>query len=160
MAKYHMNRKDKEISERNELVDIVRKGKYATIAMCRGNEPYVVTLNYGFDEDGNALYFHCAFQGLKMDFIRSNANVCATVVHDMGYKRGECDQAYRSVVLWGTMHVVESPEEKKRAIEVLLSHLEDDPEEVRERSLKSDEAYGKVGILRLDVDEMTGKQGE
>jgi nitroimidazol reductase NimA-like FMN-containing flavoprotein (pyridoxamine 5'-phosphate oxidase superfamily) len=159
VAKYHMNRQDKEISERNGLLDIIRRGRYATIAMCRGNEPYVVTLNYGFDEDGNALYFHCALQGLKMDFIRSNANVCATVVQDMGYKTGECDQAYRSVVLWGTMHVVESPGEKKRAIEVLLNHLEDDPAEVRERSLKSNDAYEKVGVLRLDIEEMTGKQG-
>jgi hypothetical protein len=45
-------------------------------------------------------------------------------------------------------------------MEVLLNHLEDDPDEVKERSLKSDEAYEGVGILRLDIKEMIGKQGE
>jgi nitroimidazol reductase NimA-like FMN-containing flavoprotein (pyridoxamine 5'-phosphate oxidase superfamily) len=81
-------------------------------------------------------------------------------MEDGGYKMGECSQAYRSVVFWGKMHVVEELNEKKYGIDVLLSHLEDEPDQVKERSLKSDEAYEKVGILRLDIIEMTGKQGE
>jgi nitroimidazol reductase NimA-like FMN-containing flavoprotein (pyridoxamine 5'-phosphate oxidase superfamily) len=64
------------------------------------------------------------------------------------------------VVFWGKMHVVEDMEEKKHGIDVLLNHLEDEPDEVKERSLKSDEAYKEVGMLRLDITEMTGKQGE
>ena len=160
MAEYHMNRKDKQITERRTLIEILRQGKFSSIAMCRGKEPYVVTLNYGYDEAKEALYFHCALKGLKLDLIKSNPQVCATVIEDRGYKSGECDHAYRSVVLWGTMHLVEELDEKKHALEVLLNHLENHPADIRERNLKSDEAYEKVGILRLNITEMTGKQGE
>jgi nitroimidazol reductase NimA-like FMN-containing flavoprotein (pyridoxamine 5'-phosphate oxidase superfamily) len=155
-----MNRKDKQITERRTLIEILRQGKFSSIAMCRGKEPYVVTMNYGYDEAKEALYFHCALKGLKLDFIKSNPKVCATVIEDRGYKLGECDHAYRSVVLWGTMHLVEESDEKKHALDVLLNHLENDPADIRERNLKSDEAYEKVGILRLNITEMTGKQGE
>ena len=141
------------------LADILKLGKYVTIAMCRENEPYAVTLNYGFDQERKALYFHCAQKGLKLDFIRANPQVCATVIEDRGYKTGECDHAFRSVVFWGTMHLVEDLHEKRRAIDILLDHLEEQPDRVRQKSLKSDEVYREVGILRLDIDEMTGKQG-
>jgi nitroimidazol reductase NimA-like FMN-containing flavoprotein (pyridoxamine 5'-phosphate oxidase superfamily) len=160
LARYHMKRKEQEIADRDTLVDVLKRGKYAIIAMCRQGEPYIVTLNHGYDEKRNALYFHCALEGLKIDFIRDNPEVCATVIEDRGYRMGECEQAYRSVVLWGKMYVVDDLQEKKHGIDVLLKHLEDEPDQVRERSLKSDEAYQKVGILRLDVTEMSGKQGE
>ena len=160
MARYHMNRREKEVTDRNVLIGILRKGKYATVAMCRNNEPYIVTMNYGYDEGRSALYFHCSLKGLKLDMIGQNPSVCASVIEDLGYKMGQCEQAYRSVVLWGKMRVVEELEEKKHGIDVLLNHLEDEPDQVRERSLKSDEAYEELGILRLDVEEITGKQGE
>jgi nitroimidazol reductase NimA-like FMN-containing flavoprotein (pyridoxamine 5'-phosphate oxidase superfamily) len=127
--------------------------------MCRENEPYIATLNYGYDKEGNALYFHCALEGLKLDFIRRNPSVCATVIEDRGYKMGECDHVYRSVVLRGKIHVVEDLQEKKHALDVMVNHLEDEPEKIKQRSLKSDEVYRQVGILRLDIEEIIGKQG-
>lgn len=122
-----MNRKDKQITDQSVLTDILKRGKHTTIAMCGGDEPYIATLNYGYDRDKNTLYFHCSTKGLKLDFINQNPSVCATVIEDGGYKMGECDQAYRSVVLWGKMHVVENLEEKKHAIKIMLNHLEEDP---------------------------------
>ena len=160
MARYHMKRSEKEIADRNTLIDVLRKGKYTTIAMCRENEPYLVTMNYGYDESRNALYFHCSREGLKLDMIGQNPSVCASVIEDLGYRMGQCEQAYRSVVLRGKMNVVDDLREKKHGIDILLNHLEDDPDQVKERSLKSDEAYREVGILRLEVTEMSGKQGE
>ena len=159
MAKYHMNRKEQEITEKNSLIEILKQGKYAVISMCRDNEPYLVTLSYGYDENKNALYFHCSQKGLKLDFINQNPSVCATVIEDRGYKMGDCSHAYRSVVFWGKMHIIKDLQEKKHALNILVNHLEDDPDIVKERSLKSDDVYEDVGILRLDITEMTGKQG-
>ncbi|MFH1336389.1 MAG: flavin-nucleotide-binding protein, partial [Candidatus Zixiibacteriota bacterium] len=66
--------------------------------------------------------------------------------------------AYRSVVFWGNMYQLHDLAEKKHAINILLEHLEDEPGIIREKSLKSDEDYKDVGILRLDITEMTGKK--
>jgi nitroimidazol reductase NimA-like FMN-containing flavoprotein (pyridoxamine 5'-phosphate oxidase superfamily) len=159
MPKYHMNRKEKQITDPVVLNEILKQGKYVMIAMCRAKEPYIAALNYGYDENKNSLYFHCSLKGLKLDFIRHNPSVCATIIEDRGYKTGDCSQAYRSVVFWGKMHIIEDLEEKKHGINILLNHLEDNPDEIREKSLKSDDVYKEVGILRLDITEISGKQG-
>ena len=113
MARYHMHKREKEIKDQNVLKEILENRKYAVVSFCRGNEPYLVTMNYGYDRNKNALYFHCALKGLKLDFIRYNPEVCGTVIEDRGYVKDDCKQVYRSVVFWGKMYVIEGMEEKK-----------------------------------------------
>jgi nitroimidazol reductase NimA-like FMN-containing flavoprotein (pyridoxamine 5'-phosphate oxidase superfamily) len=158
--RYHMRRTEREVTDSGQLREVLRGAKYASLALCRENEPYIVTMNYGYDESRNALYMHCAKQGLKMDFISQNPAVCGTAIEDRGYVQGECAHAFRSVVFWGEMHVVEDLREKKHAMQVMLDQLENDPECVRQDQLKTDEAYERVTILRLDVYEISGKQGQ
>ena len=153
-----MNRLDKEITDSTEINGILRQGKFTTIGLCRDGEPYVVTLSYGFDAARNALYFHCAAKGLKLDFVRTNPNVCATVVDDRGYVQGECSHKFRSVVLWGVMTKVEDLEEKEHAVRVMQNHLETDPEAVRRKSPIDTESLQDTGFLRLDIHEVTGKK--
>ena len=72
--KYHMRKATREIKDAAAIEDILARGKFATLALCRKDEPYVVTMNYGYDRGGRALYFHCAKEGLKTDFVRENPN--------------------------------------------------------------------------------------
>jgi nitroimidazol reductase NimA-like FMN-containing flavoprotein (pyridoxamine 5'-phosphate oxidase superfamily) len=152
-----MRKGEREITEKNELIEILKNGKFVSIAMCRDNEPYVVTLSYGYDVTKQAMYFHAAIKGLKLDFIRANPNVCATVIEDKGYVVDQCEQKYRSVVLWGKMFVVEEIDEQKYGINVLLNHLEKDPVPIYKRNIPDDTKFKKVSILRMDIKEMTGK---
>ena len=154
-----MRKKEREITNKNELIEILSQGKYTSVSMCRNNEPYIVTLSYGYDGERHSLYFHAAVEGLKLDFIRENPNVCATVIEDQGYVVDQCEQKYRSVVFWGKMFVVEELAEKKHGLDILLNHLEKNPDPIKKRNVKNDDKYDKVAILRLDIVEMTGKQG-
>jgi hypothetical protein len=62
------------------------------------------------------------------------------------------------VILYGTLGRVTDLEEKKHGMQVMLTHLEERPEEVKRRLLKDDTRYRTVVILRLDISDMTGKQ--
>jgi uncharacterized protein len=159
MAKYHFTPTEKITDDPKELDDILTKGTYTVLALCNDNEPYVVTLSYGYDRERRALYCHCARKGLKLDFIRVNNQVCGTVFLDLGYIKEECGQPYRSVVYRGTVDELTSLDEKKHAMSVLLSHLEDDPDIVRRRSLREDDRYNAFTILRINLGEMTAKKG-
>jgi hypothetical protein len=152
-----MHKKEREIKDKEELIEILKQGKHAVISMCRNNEPYLVTLSYGYDIDKNSLYFHTAAKGLKIDFMNQNPSVCATVIDDNGYVMNECDHKFSSVVFWGEMCVVQDMEEKKHGMKILLNHLEDDPKELKEKFLKDDETLKNVTFLRLDIKELTGK---
>ncbi|MFW9823825.1 MAG: pyridoxamine 5'-phosphate oxidase family protein [Candidatus Thorarchaeota archaeon] len=152
-----MRRNEKEITDEKEIFNIIKSGKYTSISMSKGNEPYIITLSYGFDSNENALYFHCAAEGQKIDFVESNPSVCGTIIEDNGYKDG-CGQAFRSIVYRGTISIIKDIEEKKHGFNILIDHLEKNPEEVKKNLLKSEDVYIKPAILRLDISEMTCKE--
>jgi len=152
-----MRRKEKEITDPAAIDSILRAAKWATLALNRGNEPYAVALSMGYDPDSKALYFHCAMEGQKIDFIRSNPNACACIVEDLGYRQGDCSHAYRSVVVRGRATIVEDVGQKRRALEVLIGHLEQDPQSAKKKHIPPDDVIAKVGIIRLSIEEMTAK---
>ncbi len=95
------NRPNRELKDQSSIDKILHEGKFAVISMCRNNEPYIVSLSYGYDSENKSLYFHCAPQGLKLDFLKFNEKVCATVIKDKGYIRNECGHKFESVVFLG-----------------------------------------------------------
>ncbi|MFX1344983.1 MAG: pyridoxamine 5'-phosphate oxidase family protein [Promethearchaeota archaeon] len=157
MPKYHMKRVEKEISVKDDIISILKSGKYTIISMCKENEAYLVTLNYGYDETKNALYFHCAKEGQKIDFIKSNPFVCGTVIEDKGYENG-CGQLYRSVIFRGKMVIVEDLQEKKKGFDVLLNQLENNPNTIKNKFFQNADAYENTGMLRLDITDISGKE--
>jgi nitroimidazol reductase NimA-like FMN-containing flavoprotein (pyridoxamine 5'-phosphate oxidase superfamily) len=159
MPHHAMRRKEKEIADRAELEGILGRGKFATLALCRDGEPYAVTLNFGFDAERNALWFHCAQEGMKIEILRANPRVCGTVIEDRGYKKGKCSHAYRTAVFRGTAAIVADLEEKKRGLRALVERLEENPAPILDKVLKDEKALAEVCVLRLDLEETTGKQG-
>jgi len=161
MPSYHVRRADRELTDSAERGAILAEGKFVTIAFARNDEPYLVTMSYGFDPERRALYFHAATEGLKYAFMEANPNVCATVILDGGYVRGECEHHYTSVVLRGRLARVTDPAELRYGMRVLLDHLEkDSPEYAETPALERDEAYERMAVLRLDIDEVTAKRGK
>ena len=155
-----MRKKEREITDKNKIAQIMKHGKYVTISMCRMNEPYITTLSYGFDEEQNCLYIHSAIMGLKLDILKENPNVCSTIIEDLGYIMSACSHKYRSIVFWGTMELILDLEEKKHGFDVLLKHLEENPSKVKKRLLKNEKSYVDTCIMRLDIKKVTGKASE
>ena len=160
MSKYHMQKHEREIKDREIINNILNNGKYASIAMCRNNEPYIVTLSYGFDALKNALSFHSAKEGLKFEFIRTNSLVCGTVIEDKGYKRNQCSHGYRSVVFCGDMNLIHDNKEKKHGFEIMIDQLEEVPNKIKKRFLENQNSYEHTSILRLDIKDIMGKTNE
>ena len=155
---YHMRRDDREITDWATIEEILCQGKYAILALCRNDEPYAVTLNYGYDGASRSLFFHCAQEGLKTEIVRENARVCATVIDDRGYVQGECEHRFRSVVIRGTDEILSDFETKKHALNVLVDHLESDPEPVKARTMGKPEQIHSVGAWKIRIEECSAKQ--
>ncbi len=153
-----MRRQDRRLND-DEVAAILRQGKYVVLSLCRDNEPYIVTLSYGFDQEHRCLYLHCAKDGLKLEFLTANPAVCGTVIIDRGYADGECGHPFETVVLRGLVSRVETLEEKRHGVVTIVRHLEDDPEAIRQKALKTDDVYKTVSVLRLDIAEASGKKG-
>ncbi len=153
---FHVRRKDREITDPNELRQVLKTTKYVTVALCMDNEPYLVSLSHGYDQAKNCLYFHCAPEGKKLVYLKANNRVWGQAVLDFGVT-DECDYVYTSVHFSGTMHLIDELGEKQHAIEVLVRQLSLNPE-MKLAKIKP-EKLEKTTIGRIDIDCMTGKKG-
>lgn len=157
MDSYHMNRIDRQISEKAEIFEIIDRNSFMTLALCRDNEPYIVTVNYSFDRSSESLYFHCASSGKKVDFLRENPMVFGEILEDRGYIPGQCEYAYRSVHFSGKAEQIEDIEEKRRALELMIEKFEKDAE-AKKGEFITDGDLETVRIYRISIESMTGKK--
>lgn len=156
--KYHMRRADKAIENEEDMKKILRTTEYVTIALSKDDEPYVVSMSHGYDEKSNCVYFHCASEGKKLDYMKANDKVWGQAIQDQGYIQGECNHAYATVQFSGRAKLLEDLEEKHHAMVVMIKQLDSDPEKMI-KSLKP-ESLGSTVIGRIDIDYMTGKKSE
>lgn len=149
-----MRRAEREIKDRETIEEIIRKATVCRLGLCDGGMPYVVPLSFGYED--NRLYFHSAPEGRKIEVIKANPNVCFEVDLAEEYVDAEvpCGWTlkYRSVIGFGTAHLLETVEDKKRALDVILAHYSDGKYEYPPGALD------KVAVVRVDIDNMTGKQ--
>ncbi len=157
MERYHMHKTEREMTDEEAMWEVLRKGKFITFALSKDDEPYVLTLSYGLDEENRRMFFHTALKGLKLEILKTNSKAVGTVIEDLGYVHGECSHKYSSVVLFGNLYEMEDLSEKKHGMMKMFQHLEAEPDSLRERFLGANAAYEKIKVLRFDIDSMRGK---
>jgi nitroimidazol reductase NimA-like FMN-containing flavoprotein (pyridoxamine 5'-phosphate oxidase superfamily) len=157
-----LRRTDRQITDVAEIDRLLTQARYATIALADGDEPYVVTLSCGFDAPNRRLCFHVATTGRKLDIIARNPKACVTVVSDLGYQFGECAHPFESVVMTGTMRLVEDPDDIRTGMRALIGQLESptDAEAIFERNkLGTDDGLKRFRLLTFEIGDVSAKRG-
>jgi hypothetical protein len=157
---FHVRRKDKNITDERLLKKILKTSKYVTIALSMDNQPYLVSLTHGYDEEHNCVYFHCAKEGKKLHYLKSNKNTWGQALLDCGISegQGECTYLYASVHFSGKVTLIENLEEKLRGIRFLMDRL-DGGSENHMANVSLDRLKNTV-IGRIDIEYMSGKKSK
>ena len=148
-----MRRNEREITDKKDIDDIIRRCRVCHLAMCDEGQPYVVPLNFGYD--GGFLYFHAAPEGRKIDIIKRNNRVGFEfdILLDITAAERACDWGakYESVMGSGTAETVDDLEAKKDTLKCIMRQYSggtwDFPEEILQKTL----------ILRVCILEISGK---
>ena len=69
-----MRRKENEITDTDEIVEIIRRSTVCRLAMSENERPYIVPTSFGFKD--NKLFFHSSPAGKKIDILKKNYHVC------------------------------------------------------------------------------------
>jgi len=106
----------KSVNSDPELIkDILDKAEFITLAMCDGEGPYSVPVNFA-EEDG-VIYMHTGKKGRKFAHLEAGAAVSFSAVVDLQPKTGADACAYgykfRSVIGEGTPRRLEGDEAVK-----------------------------------------------
>ncbi|GMK47813.1 pyridoxamine 5'-phosphate oxidase [Paenibacillus glycanilyticus] len=92
------------------------------LGLASDNVPYVVPLNFVWKD--NAIYFHGASEGRKIEMIAENPAACFTVSEEYGTiadpTPAHVDTAYMSAIIYGTIEKVVDWEEATAAMQVML----------------------------------------
>jgi nitroimidazol reductase NimA-like FMN-containing flavoprotein (pyridoxamine 5'-phosphate oxidase superfamily) len=152
-----MRLSEREIKDKRLMNRVLARNGVVTLAMSQDNRPYLVTLNYAYDQKPRHLYFHCASSGKKLDYLVVNPSVWGQVMEDMGYIEGKCDYSYRTVHFLGDAGEVLDPSEKSRALTMMIEKFDRKPEAMKTRLLRKGKLE-KVRVFRVKILEMTGKE--
>ena len=152
-----MRRADRQVTDVRALREIMQRCDAVTLAFA-GDAPYAVPVSFGFEEENGrfSLYVHCAMEGEKLRRMENDPRCAFSMYTGTRLIEGETTCAYsteyESVCGSGVLTRLES-EDKRRGIDALMRHY------APERALPvSEQVLEKTCVLRLDVDEITGKR--
>lgn len=153
-----MRRKDREVTDYNEILDIMKKCDICRVAFHAEEYPYIIPLNFGFTYRDNylKLYFHGAKTGTKVDLIRLNPKVAFEMdcSHKLilGETACETTMEYESVCGNGSIRILEE-DEKIAALIILMNQYQND----KKHEFKPNELR-MVEVFELNVNEIYGKR--
>jgi uncharacterized protein len=152
-----MRRNDREVTGRSEVDEIIRKADVCRIAFAYDNMPYLVTMNFGYSSGPvQKFYFHCANEGKKLDMIRKNNYVCFELDADhqliTGSKSCDWGMKFSSIIGYGNISIITEKEEKIHGLNHIMEHYGASGEFSYNESILE-----RTTVLRLDVEQMTGK---
>jgi nitroimidazol reductase NimA-like FMN-containing flavoprotein (pyridoxamine 5'-phosphate oxidase superfamily) len=151
-----MIRDDKEITDEETIKKILKITQYVTLAMVKNNEPYLVSLSHGYDEENHCIYVHSAKKGKKLDFLRTNPVVWGQALIDRGYVEIECSHNYASVMFSGKVSFIENKEERWAAMSLMNRQLDPNAEDmIAKRKPKS---LDTAVIGKISIDYWSGKK--
>ena len=149
-----MRKSQREITDRAEIDTVIRQSQVCRLGLTDGDEPYVVPLCFGYD--GEALYFHCAREGRKLDILRRNNRVSFEfdIVEGIIKNAQACGWGvcYRSVIGVGTAHLVEKNDEKIKGLAVIMNQYADG------RFIFPDDAVSRTSVIKVIIESVSGKQ--
>ena len=153
-----MTRREQQVTDINEIIDILEKSKVVHVGMIDGDEPYVVPMNYGFTmENGKlTLYMHGATEGKKLDLIRANPKVFFSIESGITAFSGgniacQYGTSYSSVMGKGVAEILENPEDKMTGLSIFMKSQTGLDFQFNERMVSA------VAVIKIDVSEYTAK---
>lgn len=154
IQKFHMRRKDRQITDPEQIKGILKKATVCRLGLVDGGEVYIVPVNYGYEND--CLYFHSALKGRKVDIMLKNNKVGFEVEGDYQIgktEKSKCSVKYQCVIGKGTAYFVEDDDEKVRGLNAIIRQCAPNTFEFSRDRLST------TLVVRIDIESMTGKQG-
>lgn len=155
--KQGITRREREVTDLEQILGILDRGKIVQVGMIDGDRPYVVPMNYGYTMVGGklTLYLHGATRGRKLEVLRKNPNVFVEIHTDVvpfeGVAACQYGVSYSSVMGEGVAELVEDVEGKKDGlIKLMKTQTGKDFEFV-------DKMVGGVTVIKIHVTDFTAK---
>ena len=154
MSDYPMRRFRQQLDDA-ACLEMLEKETHGVLALCGADgQPYALPTGYAFA--GDCLYFHSAPAGKKLSIIAENTLASFCIVGMDEIVPEKLTTYYKSLIIEGTMEIVQDEKEKRRGLQLIgEKYAPDDPQRLEREIEKS---FPRVQLLKLTIRHMTGKQ--
>ncbi len=152
-----MRRKDRQISKKEEIIEIIKNASTVTIGLNDNGLPYMVPVNHCYysKNDKDFIAFHGAREGKKHDLINQTNKASFLIYHDDGVSEGlgfETTNYYRSIMGSGKIEVVEDFKIKQEVLSNLLKRFG-----VNEELKFTDRLLEMTAVMLVEIEELSAK---
>ena len=150
-----MRRSRQELGQK-ACEDILNRGTSGVLAVLGDEDyPYAVPLSYYYEE--GKVYFHCAKSGHKLDAIRKSPKASFCVIDQDQVIPERYTTHFRSVIVFGTVRILEGDTEKRAAVEKLADkYAPEASSDYRDKYIEKE--WAPLCMLEMTVKHMTGKE--
>jgi nitroimidazol reductase NimA-like FMN-containing flavoprotein (pyridoxamine 5'-phosphate oxidase superfamily) len=140
----------------------LREAPVAHIASARDGQPFLTPSTFWFDEENRQIIFHSNITGRIRSNIQNNPRVCLEV-SELGRMLPsnvalEFSLQYRSVVIFGTAHLVSDPQEARRVLYGLIDKYFPRMTPGREFREITDKELRSTSSYAVQIEEWSGKE--
>ena len=152
-----MRRNEREVTDLNEIHDILQRCDTIRLGMNDAEYPYVIPMTFGSEIiDGRiVIYFHSAADGKKWEILNKDPRVC--VEADLYYRvekkeSGAITAIYESVIGTGKAYLLTEQSDKINALKVMLAKYKETGFPVT-----SCKGLPNVAVFKVTLDDVSGK---
>jgi nitroimidazol reductase NimA-like FMN-containing flavoprotein (pyridoxamine 5'-phosphate oxidase superfamily) len=143
------------IKSREEIEKILKKQTMGFLGMCNDGMPYVIPLTYVYTS--GKIIFHCALQGKKLEYIRTNPQVCFAIGSQSGKtmrhpQGGGCKADNDSAVCYGKARIIDDINERCRILNTFNQLLRPGSRKVLLKEVE------RCHAVEITIAEMTGRR--
>jgi nitroimidazol reductase NimA-like FMN-containing flavoprotein (pyridoxamine 5'-phosphate oxidase superfamily) len=148
------------------IADFLDRQPMGALGLVDEGSPYVVNQLFVYDADESAVFFHGAATGRTRGIVDAGDPAEASLaVSEMGQLLPaempvDFDVEYASVVVFGSIRVVEDRDEKRAALERLMEKFAPQLSPGADYEPIADDSIDRTSVYRLDVEGWSGKQNQ
>ena len=153
-----MRRKDREVTDFEEIVKIVDQCEIVRLGLSDGDYPYIVPVNFAYEVKNGQLflYIHGAMAGRKYEMLRKKP-VCSfemdvPIQMDCIYEKKDVTMRYKSVMGKASVIFLEGDEKQSAIDNIIMARHEETKNFEYNKSM-----VPYTAVAKLKVEELTAK---
>lgn len=150
-----MKRIKQQLSDK-ESSEILKKNTSGVLALLADDGyPYAIPMSYVYDN--NKIYFHGSKTGHKIDAMKNYNKASFCVIDQDNIIPVKYTTYFKSVIVFGTIHIIEDEDKIKQAIQLLAMkyHPHDSK---NHRTYEITKEWNSLCMMEFSIKHMTGKQ--
>lgn len=158
----HVRRRERAVDDDAWIRSYLEEAPFGVLATEYDGQPFLTPLNFAYDEDSHAIYFHAARTGRLFTNVAANPRVCFNACRMGALISGPnaCafDVEYDSVIVFGRAQVLDSSEDATHGLHLLVDKYSPHPRQAEDRKPFSPSDLARTAVYRLEIDAWSGKR--